>query len=63
VDSAAIRTAVTLYPGRLLERLEIAKDKTVSPEPIASTHGASGRLSPGVAFAELKKPLYINRKV
>ena len=63
MDSAAVRTAVTLYPGRLLERLEIAKDKAVSPEPIAPAHRASGRLLPGIAFAEFIKPLYINRKV
>lgn len=63
VDSAAVGTAVAFYPGRFLERLEIAEHKAVPPEAITSARRASGWLLPGIAPAELVKLLYINSGV
>jgi len=63
VHSTAVRTTIAPYPGRFLKRLEIAKDKAMSSEPIAQTHRASARLLPGIASAKLVNLLYIYRAV
>jgi hypothetical protein len=63
VDGSAVGAAAALYPDRVFEGLEIAKDEAMPPKTDAPAGRATGRLLPGVLSAEIAKFLYINLKV
>ena len=63
VDGSAVGAAAALYPERVLEGLEVAKDEAMPPEADAVAGRAAGGLLPGVFSAETAKLLYIDLKV